>query len=259
MRLMINHQTHYHYSAPACNSIQYIKMTPPNNAHQQVHHWAISVPGESEIKQDAFQNIWMTSTQRFSYQSLSIMAQGIVELRPQTRWGLQDQLNPYLFLQPTVSTLCSPEMQCFARQYVPQVNRDNLIRLSEAILSHMPYRPAQTSVQTTAIEAFQAKQGVCQDHAHVLIAMCKSLGIPARYVSGYLYSSNSSHLASHAWVEVFLEQHWFCFDVSNLAFQPDSHVYLAIGRDYWDVAPVRGVREKGGIEHMQTMVQVLAC
>src|SRR5690554_6389259 len=132
MRLMINKQTQYHYLVPACTSIQYIRISPPNSSRQQLAHWAISVPAECEIKHDAFQNIWMTSTQRFSYQSLSIMAQGIVELRPQMRWGLQDQLNPYLFLQPTASTLCSPEMQCFARQYVLQVNRNNLIRLSEA-------------------------------------------------------------------------------------------------------------------------------
>ena len=70
---------------------------------------------------------------------------------------------------------------------------------------------------------------------------------------------NTSHLASHAWAEVFLGNTWYCFDISNQIFSPDQHIYVAIGRDYWDVAPIRGVREKGGIETMHSIVQVLAC
>ena len=89
--------------------------------------------------------------------------------------------------------------------------------------------------------------------------MCKHLGLPSRYISGYLYAQNASHLASHAWAEVFIEQAWYCFDVSNLLFTPSAHVYVAVGRDYWDVAPVRGVREEGGVESMYSIVQVLGC
>jgi transglutaminase-like putative cysteine protease len=133
------------------------------------------------------------------------------------------------------------------------------MKLSEAILQHIPYLPNQTSVKTSAIEAFHDRQGVCQDHSHVFIAMCKALGLPARYVSGYLFVPNTSHLASHAWAEVFIENSWYCFDTSNQLFSPDAHVYVAVGRDYLDVAPIRGVREKGGIESMHSIVQVLAC
>lgn len=70
-------------------------------------------------------------------------------------------------------------------------------------LAKILYQPESTSVQTTAIEAFHAGQGVCQDHAHILIAMCRALQLPARYVSGYLFDQNYPHLASHAWAEVF--------------------------------------------------------
>ena len=100
---------------------------------------------------------------------------------------------------------------------------------------------------------------MCQDHAHLMIAMCRALNLPARYVSGYLYDKNTPHLASHAWAEVFLHKQWYCFDVSNQLFEPSSHIYVAIGRDYFDVAPVRGIREKGGVEKMRSTVQVLAC
>lgn len=259
MKLMVNHQTHYFYSDLVNSSIQYIKMTPSTNSHQCVKHWDVSVPGVREMKLDAFRNVWLTTTQRKPYQQMTIMAQGIVEMNPNKPDGVQDDLNPNLFLQPTLSTMCDTDMKSFADCYVPRINRANLIRLSEAILEHIPYVLNQTSVHTSAIEAFQRRQGVCQDHSHVMIAMCKYLGIPARYVSGYLYVPHTAHLASHAWVEAYLNDTWYCFDTSNQLFTPQSHIYVAVGRDYWDVAPVRGVRDKGGVESMNSIVQVLGC
>lgn len=259
MKLMINHQTHYQYTENAKNSIQYIKMTPQSNAHQQVLSWAVSVPGKTQSQFDSFQNVWLTSTQRYTYQNLTIMAQGIVEINPQSIYAIETDLNPLLFLQLTPSTLCNVEMKAFAAHYVPQISYQNLQRLSEALLAHMPYISYSTVVNTTAIEAFEHQQGVCQDHSHVFIAMCKSLGIPARYASGYLYVPDSSHLASHAWAEFYLDGFWHSFDISNQLYTPSSHIYVAIGRDYWDVAPVRGIREKGGIESMSSIVQVLPC
>ncbi|MFW2072314.1 transglutaminase domain-containing protein [Acinetobacter gerneri] len=260
MKLMINHQTHYQYTDYAKNSIQYIKMMPQSNAHQQVLAWDISVPGEKTLNRDAFNNLWVTSTQRFSYLQMVIMAQGIVEIQPNSDSISHDcSLNPLIFLQPTLSTLFNQEMHEFALKYVPITNRKNLISLSQALLAYMPYSSFSTNVHTSAIDAFQARQGVCQDHSHVFIAMCKSLNIPARYVSGYLYVEDKTHLASHAWTEVYLDHSWYCFDISNQLFTPSSHIYVAIGRDYWDVAPVRGVRQKGGIESMQSIVQVLPC
>lgn len=259
MKLMVNHQTHYSYTAEVRNSIQYIKMMPSSNEHQRVHAWDVSVPGHKEIRQDAFHNLWLTSSQRDPYSSLTIMAQGIVELNPAHQSGLNDSINPNIFLQPTEATQCNAAMKDFAQRHVPALSRQHLIGLAQALLEHVPYISNSTSVHGSAIDAFEARQGVCQDHSHIFIAMCKYLGLPARYASGYLYAQNASHLASHAWAEVFVDQTWYCFDVSNLLFSPSSHVYVAIGRDYWDVAPVRGVREKGGVESMHSIVQVLGC
>lgn len=259
MRLMINHQTHYQYTDLARNSIQYIKMTPQTNAHQQVHSWGVSVPGEKTTQVDSFQNVWLTSSQRYPYQNMTIMAQGIVEINPDSAYAVDVLINPLLFLQTTNSTLCNQDMKGFAAYYVPTVTHENLIKLSQALLYYMPYMSYSTVVTATAIDAFEHRQGVCQDHSHVFIAMCKSLGIPARYASGYLYVPDTSHLASHAWAEVYLNGKWYTFDISNQLYTPGSHIYVAIGRDYWDVAPVRGVREQGGIESMSSIVQVLLC
>jgi transglutaminase-like putative cysteine protease len=259
MKLMVNHQTHYHYTAEVRNSIQYIKMMPSSNLHQRVHCWDVSVPGQKEMRRDAFHNLWMISTQREPYQKLMIMAQGVVELNLTHQQGLNDSINPNLFLQPTEATQCNAAMQAFAERHVPACNRRHLIALAQAVLEHIPYISNSTSVHGSAIDAFEARQGVCQDHSHIFIALCKHLGLPARYISGYLYAQNASHLASHAWAEVFIDQSWYCFDVSNLLFTPSAHIYVAVGRDYWDVAPVRGVRKEGGMESMHSIVQVLGC
>ncbi|OCZ05393.1 transglutaminase [Acinetobacter pittii] len=259
MKLMVNHQTHYSYTETARNSIQYIKMMPQTSPHQHVMNWAISVPGDKTIKRDIFNNVWMTASQRYPYQHLTFMAQGIVELQ-NIELGCVDLSTPTnLFLQMTGATRCDTEMLDFAKNIVVNKDRQHIALLSENILQKILYQPESTSVQTTAIEAFQAGQGVCQDHAHILIAMCRALQLPARYVSGYLFDQNYPHLASHAWVEVFLENQWYCFDVSNQLFTPKHHIYLAVGRDYLDVAPIRGVREQGGVENMMSVVQVLAC
>ena len=259
MKLMINHQTHYQYSDWAKNSIQYIKMTPQSSVHQQVLSWHVSVPGEKQFKRDAFDNVWLTCSQAVPYQQLMIMAQGIVDINLNHTFGMTDQIAPMVYLQPTTATMCNTEMFEFAKSHVTIYDVQHFQKLAGAILTHMPYISASTTVLHTAMESFSTQQGVCQDHSHVLIAMSKALGVPARYVSGYLYVNNQSHLASHAWVEIYLDGQWHVMDVSNQLFQPSSHVYVAIGRDYWDVAPVRGVREQGGTETMYSMVQVLAC
>jgi transglutaminase-like putative cysteine protease len=258
MKLMVNHQTHYVYSSPVQKSIQYIRMMPVDSAHQKVQMWHISVPGGKELKHDAYSNVWLTSNQRQPYERMTIMAQGIVEINLSQQEGKIDHLNPYIFLQPTVSTGCNEKMRVFADSYAAARTRSSLIDMAQALLERVPYVPAQTCVNTSAIQAFERGQGVCQDHTHIFIALCKYLGLPARYVSGYLYAQDITHLASHAWAEVFVDNAWYCFDVSNQLFTPESHIYVAIGRDYWDVAPVRGVRENGGEESMSSLVQVLS-
>ena len=135
MKLMINHQTHYSYSDQACNSIQYIKMTPMSNVHQQVQCWDVSVPGQKEIKADAFNNIWITSSQRQPYQQMTIMAQGIIEINPHTQLGIDIPVNPNLFLQPTANTLCNAEMKDFAKRHVPYLTREHLIHYLQQFYS----------------------------------------------------------------------------------------------------------------------------
>ena len=113
-----------------------------------------------------------------------------------------------------------------------------------------------TLVTNTAAEAFDNKKGVCQDHTHVFIACCRYIGVPVRYVSGYIHTNSEDHLATHAWAEVWLGRNWHTFDVVNLLNVAESHIKLAAGLDYLDAAPVRGMRSGGGTERLHTKAWV---
>jgi transglutaminase-like putative cysteine protease len=186
------------------------------------------------------------------------MAQGEVELITNVESVRDDRVSPTLFTHVTESTSCHEPLKAFIAAHVAKPTRTNLIDLSAAILEQMPHTSNSTTVDTTAEQAFDLKQGVCQDHTHVFLACARELGLPARYVSGYLHTLDSTHLASHAWAEAYLDGQWYCFDTSNQLFTPSQHVQLAIGRDYLDAAPVRGVCQGSVKETMQTLVQVIA-
>lgn len=107
------------------------------------------------------------------------------------------------------------------------------------------YAPNTTTAHTHMSEVMRTRRGVCQDFAHVMIGICRSLGIPARYVSGYLYNGPDSHLrgsqASHAWCEIFVPgRGWYGLDPTNDTLADDRHIKIATGRDYADAAPISG-------------------
>lgn len=142
------------------------------------------------------------------------------------------------------------------RYYQPQAILTTLENLMGDLLLRMPYTPGSTLVTDSAAEAFAAGSGVCQDHTHVFLSCCRSLNIPARYVSGYLHSKDSAHVATHAWAEVWVEDRWHCFDITNNTRIPDQHLKLAVGIDYLDACPVRGLRIGGGYEDMCAIAAV---
>ena len=120
------------------------------------------------------------------------------------------------------------------------------IRAGEAIHELFRYDRDATGVHTIVDEAVELRSGVCQDFAHVYVALCRLHGIPARYVSGYIHTRSGDEVlgaeASHAWCEAYLPPHgWVGFDPTNARLINDDFVKIAVGRDYRDVSPVRGV------------------
>ena len=132
--------------------------------------------------------------------------------------------------------------------------------MTEMVYREFAYRAGVTDVTTSIEYVVHARQGVCQDFAHILIGLCRALDIPARYVSGYVFGShahppNRGDGASHAWVEAFTPTHgWRGFDPTNNLMANDHYIKIAIGRDYRDVAPTRGTYRGAATEHMTVEV-----
>ncbi len=257
MKIQISHSTQYFYETPVKKSVQLLRVTPQTLAHQRVLQWQLSLPRLSAEVFDGFGNYCTLLNMNEPHNMLSIQAQGIVEIDDTSECNTDNRAAAEIFLNPTDLTRPNEELRDFAHSHTDGVgNRSTLGRLSRAILDQMPYTPGSTRVDTTAEQAFALRQGVCQDHTHVFLACARLLGVPARYVSGYLYTEGDQQLTSHAWAEACLNGHWFVFDTSNQLFQPSQHVQLAVGLDYNDAAPVRGVRQGGGLERMEYLVQV---
>jgi transglutaminase-like putative cysteine protease len=138
---------------------------------------------------------------------------------------------------------------------------DRALALMHWIHQEFSYDPGSTTVSTHLEDTFSMRRGVCQDFTHVMLGLCRSVGIPARYASGYLYNGPRDTLvgaqASHAWAEVYLPAAgWIGFDPTNNNLADDRYVKIAVGRDYEDVAPVRGNYHGTGHCRMEITVEV---
>lgn len=261
MILTIEHQTRYTYAEEVRRSTQYLRLTPHNTDAQRIVSWELSLPDDAFCTSDAYGNVLHVLTLDQPHQVITIKASGVVEIDDQFTGMVTDHLSPLVFLRQTPLTQADTHIREFAlRHYRAQAPLASMETLMDALLLAMPYRPGTTHVTDTAAQSFAAGQGVCQDHTHVFLACCKSLHIPARYVSGYLHTENSHHVATHAWAEAWVDNAWHSFDITNNTRAPNQHLKLAIGTDYLDACPVRGARLGGGCENMHAVaaVQMLA-
>jgi transglutaminase-like putative cysteine protease len=129
------------------------------------------------------------------------------------------------------------------------------------VRERVSYRQGATGSETTAAEALALGAGVCQDHAHLFVAACRSLGIPARYVAGYLWpgENGTEPQAGHAWAEAFVDETgWVGFDPSNRTLQDERYVRVGIGLDCRSAAPVRGIHRGGAAETLSVALNVKA-
>ncbi|WP_057450297.1 transglutaminase family protein, partial [Pseudomonas syringae] len=185
-----------------------------------------------------------------------IGARGQVEI-DETREAEHESQSALPFLRVTRLTEPDEAIRSFAAMECrKRADRTGLIDLMQALNQHMTYTQGATEVDTSAAQAFAGRSGVCQDHTHAFLACARSLGVPARYVSGYLCSEDSEHLSSHAWAEAWIDDAWYSFDVTNQLAIPERHLKLAVGLDYLDACPVRGMRRGGGSEQMHAKVVV---
>jgi transglutaminase-like putative cysteine protease len=267
MRLNIHHETVYHYAAPASYSIQYLRLTPPTLPGQRVLSWKLSAPAPLRPWIDAFGNQAHVLVIDQPHEEIRLLATGEVDSDDVDHLisGDFDPHPPSLFLRPSRLTEIDETLSSFAHSLKDKFKpwrRAGLDELMHAIRDHVDYQPGITDAATKASEAFSHKAGVCQDHAHIFIACCRALGIPARYVSGYLCTSKvgDAGMASHAWAEAWIDDEgtpgWATYDVANRIQAGEAHVRLAHGLDYLDACPVRGMRKGGRGEALDVMVHV---
>ena len=139
---------------------------------------------------------------------------------------------------------------------------ESLFELSETLFKTLVYQPGITDVSSTVDHIIETGKGVCQDYAHVMIAIARSWGIPSRYVSGYMHVTGLAYeqvpeTQTHAWVECLLpDLGWIGFDPTNNALADERHVRIAVGRDYLDVSPTRGVIINGGPSRLTAVVKM---
>jgi transglutaminase-like putative cysteine protease len=266
MKLAIEHETHYEYSAPLQYAMQQVCLTPQASAHQTVHRWSLSAPGALFAQRDGWGNLahsWSLTRHKFGRHiySGSVRAAGTVETHAvPTLADAAGDPPVELYLRPSLLTAWDDKLAALGRGHLTaQIDTAALLALAARVRERVRYRAGRTGVETTALEAFALGEGVCQDQAHVFIASCRANGLPARYVSGYFHSPAAAQLASHAWVDVCIDVHarrWLSIDVTHDGLMDERHVRLAVGPDYAACAPVRGVREGGGEESMRVHVQV---
>jgi transglutaminase-like putative cysteine protease len=259
MQLRIIHRTNYRYDEPVKFTAQTLRLTPRREGAQRILSWTIRAPGRRTEQVDAHGNVTHLLTIEQPHRGIEIDVRGVVEMTGDEDFVRFDgSLSPLAYLAPTPLTAASPEMAALARERLGGRDglRERLFRLAQGVYDKVSYMPGTTSVEDSAAQAFARGQGVCQDQAHVFIACCRAAGIPARYVSGYLCSVDDSGSASHAWADAWLDdqQGWLSIDITHLQPMGPKHCRLAVGRDYLDAAPVRGVRRGGGRELMDVEV-----
>jgi transglutaminase-like putative cysteine protease len=259
MLIRVEHSTAYEYSEPLIASTQYLRLTPLSGRTQAVERWKVSCPGSVTHQwYDQYGNCCHTLTVAQPVTELAIKVSGVVRTRDTNGVvGLAPVELPLgLYLRETSYTVCSAPIRDYASRFRAKASRDRIEALHGimlAIADDVAYTRGETHVQTTGAEALEQGRGVCQDHAHIFCAVCRTLGVPARYVSGYLShgAGYEARASGHAWADAYVEHlGWVSFDPSNRTGATESYIRTATGLDYAEAGPIRGVRSGGGVETM---------
>jgi len=262
--LSIHHETVYRYESPAVYSIQRLHMTPRAEPLQRTLDWTINTPGKRRQTHNAFGNASDIVTLCTPLREVRITAVGHVEIQAPTQGRIREKMSLQLpvFTVPTRLTEPTEAVRAFAARALSgtSASTSQALALAAAICDAVGYQSGATAISSSADDALRLGLGVCQDHAHLFIACCHSVSLPVRYVSGYIYPGEVEHSASHAWVDVWVEDAdysgWVSIDVTHACLQTADYCRLAVGRDYESVAPVRGMRRGGSDEQMTVHVDV---
>lgn len=281
-RLLVRHVTRYQYACPVTRSTHTLRLRPAHDAAQAVLRHRLTVNlGVSIVE---YEDVFGNRAARFDvaepYTELVVTSESLVAvsdldpaaLNPSARpifpavwmpWE-QQMLSPYL----TPAELPEPqlmELHEYAAGFVRRNGGDlleALLDLNRTFYSEYAYAPGTTHLGTTPFEVYTSRRGVCQDFAHLFICLSRLVGIPARYVCGYIWTGNTGQSrarsdATHAWVEAYLPGiGWRGFDPTNGVLPGRDHVRVAVGRHYKDATPTCGTLFTSSPEWMSVEVEV---
>src|ERR1700683_3875833 len=194
MQLHIRHMTRYRYERPVKYSVQSLHLTPRRDGGQRALTWTITAPGRRLEQVDAHGNITHLLTIEEPHREIQIVVRGVVETADTDARQDDGPLSPLAYLAPTQLTLPNEAIKAFAGAAIARISdpKERLQVLAEAVLGAVSYKSGTSDVQDSEEMAFNSGEGVCQDHAHVFIASARAIGMPARYVSGYLYTGDAN-------------------------------------------------------------------
>jgi len=261
--LTVSHTSRYRYDQPVPYALQRLRLWPVTGPGQIVRNWAVEID-DAAIEtsySDGFGNRTALVRHKAVAEEIVIHARGEVETENRNGvYGFGSGMPPaWVYERETELTHGGEAVAALAEEAAGEVDRLVMLHaLMHRIHARMAYEPGTTSVATDAEAALVAGRGVCQDHSHIFIAACRRLGIPARYVSGYLMMPGvDRQTASHAWAEAFDENlGWIGFDAANAICPDESYVRLAVGLDYRFAAPIVGIRAGAAAETLAVEISV---
>jgi transglutaminase-like putative cysteine protease len=265
MRIAIRHETRYAFDEPVANAVMRLRLVPPATSAQEVLNWRVTV---NDVPVDRWittgygerEAIWRSGAR---LADIAILAEG--EVLTYDHAGVTRRIPgsapPLLFLRATPLTENSAELSALAMSARSETGPlDAMHRLCKRVHETVAYKPGSTSFTTTAAESLEQGSGVCQDQSHIFIAAARVLGVPARYVTGYLRDSErpEDEHAPHAWAEAWVEElGWVAFDCTKGYCPTEDHVRLTVGLDAADAAPIRLVTGPGGKAALSSDVQIV--
>ena len=273
-RIRVVHSTGYRYDAPVHQSYNEVRLTPRTDSRQNVIVSRVETTPPTRIYR--YTDYWGTAVTAFDlhapHKELAVVATSVVETAdaqtPVKTASWEDLATDEVrdrqteMLEFTAYVGRDKELAKVARVLRKEKTPVAAVHAaSEWVHEHLTYQPGSTGVHTSALEAWEAGRGVCQDYVHLTLLLLREVGIPARYVSGYLLPKANAEVKqtvtgeSHAWVEAWTGG-WWGFDPTNLIEIGQRHVWVAGGRDYHDVPPLKGVYSGGTASALDVTVDM---
>lgn len=272
------HITTFQYKNPIAESVMEARMKPRTEGTQRCLSFKLWLKPTAQVM--SYQEYPGNTVHHFNipgqHTQLRIIAEALIEIQPMpllpqaladSTWAEFDHViahgDYWEALVASQFTAPTPLLHQFAAEYGIKRSGDPLTtlrQLNSTLYEAIEYVPQSTTVDSPIDEALQQRRGVCQDYSHIMIALVRDMGIPCRYVSGYLYHEKEDRSdvdASHAWVEAFLPTlGWVGFDPTNNLIAGERHIRVAVGRDYADVPPTRGIFKGENASKLTVAVQV---